>query len=399
MGAIPRHATSLSHDGRNLLVVSEYRHYEAAVYRDGQPNLLRPMIAPAEHLWGADMSSDGSVVVGNLGDKPFRWDQGKGLRPISGLPDNEPFSATAVSGNGAHVFLNAQAGVTHGIFWLHATSEPNNARQWSEAGGPAVLSPLSGNDYSRAAASSFSGETVVGGSVQVTPENAHVTRAVRWESGIISQLGSVAGHDSSMAHDVSGDGETVVGNVYQHAARPYWYVNPKLDAADLRSRAVLWNAAGNVFDLRSLLITKYQLGAQLEGWELIDANLISENGNVIVGYGVGPDGKGAAWVAILGVPEPSTLVLAASLLIFVASGRSIARPPAVRVRRYRPVERSMMPTVRSNPFSALRSQYDARRLGFSFASALHRRYWPSRGHVPPQVCARRLCPSCSLIWP
>lgn len=70
-------------------------------------------------------------------------------------------------------------------------------------------------------------------------------------------------------------------------------------------------------NLEQVLTSSY--GLDLTGWTLSVANGISNDGKSIVGYGSNPLGQTEAWIAT--VPEPSTLAIAAIVLVgFAAVG-------------------------------------------------------------------------------
>jgi hypothetical protein len=58
-------------------------------------------------------------------------------------------------------------------------------------------------------------------------------------------------------------------------------------------------------DLKDVLEKDFNLS--LTGWKLINATSISDDGSVICGNGINPQGLTEAWVAT--IPEPATLLL------------------------------------------------------------------------------------------
>ena len=98
---------------------------------------------------------------------------------------------------------------------------------------------------------------------------------------------------SSDAYGVSADGLLVVGE----------------DQTASGSEAFIWDPNNGMRSLKWVLETEYGLTAELEGWTLQSARDVSENGLVIVGYGINPDGEPQAWIVT--IPEPSTLMLLA----------------------------------------------------------------------------------------
>ena len=73
--------------------------------------------------------------------------------------------------------------------------------------------------------------------------------------------------------------------------------------------------------LQEVLTMEYRLN--LAGWSLHTAKGVSDDGRVIVGYGIGPDGLFEAWVAEIpaAVPEPSTWCLLMPLVVGVCRRR------------------------------------------------------------------------------
>ncbi len=52
--------------------------------------------------------------------------------------------------------------------------------------------------------------------------------------------------------------------------------------------------------LRQVLVSQFDLGANLAGWKLRSATAVSADGSVVVGYGMNPNGNREAWIARLG---------------------------------------------------------------------------------------------------
>jgi len=100
---------------------------------------------------------------------------------------------------------------------------------------------------------------------------------------------STGNNDLSSALAVSADGSTVVG-------------------ADTIG-AFIWDPTNGMRDLTQLLKGS---GVDLSGWSLIAATGVSADGTAIVGSGTDPSGNNEAWLAILPIPEPGTLLLLGS---------------------------------------------------------------------------------------
>jgi probable HAF family extracellular repeat protein len=103
--------------------------------------------------------------------------------------------------------------------------------------------------------------------------------AFRWtrQSGFES-----LGERDAKALDVSGDGSVVVGE-YQHEPEGV-------------SKAFLWTEALGMTDLGTYL---EQNGLEVHGWVLERAVAVSDNGLVITGWGLNPDGMKEGWVATI----------------------------------------------------------------------------------------------------
>ncbi len=161
---------------------------------------------------------------------------------------------------------------------------------------------------SSARAISNDGQVVVGFS-----NSAVGNEAFRWtQAGGMIGLGHLPGSDQSFAYATSADGSIVGG-----ASRTVIFDGD----------AFIWTAADGMRNLQSVLTTEYGLGPSLVGWRLAQVWDISDDGQVIVGYGRGPSGELEGFVAQ--IPEPGTIWL----LISAAGVIVIAR----RVRRVRTI--------------------------------------------------------------
>jgi len=125
------------------------------------------------------------------------------------------------------------------------------------------------------------------------------SKAARWSqtNGLELISGSLRGE----AHDLTADGSTVVGYGY--------------DSSNFNQRATIWDASNGWQSLSDVLQGSY--GLDLTGWILTDARAISDDGNVIAGYGTF-DGTQSAWVVNLAasaVPTPATVWLFGSGLL------------------------------------------------------------------------------------
>ncbi len=124
---------------------------------------------------------------------------------------------------------------------------------------------------------SSDGRVVVGRSRQSSGDVA-----IRWRRRSAELLGRLPGDTQSRALDTSGDGGVVVGYSWGEAEG---------------YRAFIWDREGGIRPLQEELASVY--GIDVAGWRLQKANGISDDGKVIVGEGINPDGRLRGWVAQL----------------------------------------------------------------------------------------------------
>jgi uncharacterized membrane protein len=259
------------------------------------------------------VSYDGSVVTGNmqgsLGDDGFVWDD-EGVMPLGDLPGGSSFSVgRAVSDDGAviagsgvdaiadrairwdeGVITNLGTGTgssyAYGVSGDGTTLVGNQQNEGAKRWDGTVMSGLTappGDFATRAYGISADGTAIVGRSLQSAG-----AVAVRWDNGVPELLGILPGYETSVALDASADGSIVVG----YSAHP-----------DIPSRAFIWDAVNGIRDLRAVLIAR---GDDLTGWDLHEAEGISDDGSVIVGTGINPDSLSRGWVAAPELPPTPT---------------------------------------------------------------------------------------------
>jgi uncharacterized membrane protein len=231
------------------------------------------------------------VIAGNsvdgINDRAIRWDQGT----MSNLGTGTGWSyAYGVSGDGVTIVGRQQN---------------EGAKRWDGL----VMSDLASppGDFGTVAwGISASGNVIVGRSRQSSGDVA-----VRWDNGVPELLGILPGYETSVALDASADGSIVVG--YS-------------DHSSIPSRAFIWDAVNGIRDLQAVLIAR---GDDLTGWDLHEAEGISDDGSVIVGTGINPDSRSRGWVAApelpptptptpTPTPEPSALIALGSGIAMLA---------------------------------------------------------------------------------
>ena len=216
--------------------------------------------------------------MSSAASEPFHWTTETGivgLGHLSGIPVGG--FATSVSADGMIVVGDSQ------------TPTHTEAFRWTAETGMVGLGDLPGGRFSSFTNDiSADGTAIVGGSVSEfgRPE------AFRWttETGMVG-LGFLPINGvitRSEARGVSADGSVIVG----------------FSGTESISRAVVWNSVSGMQDLNEIINLP-------SGWLLQNALGISDDGSVIVGGGINPDGNEEAWMitgfdAQAAVPEPST---------------------------------------------------------------------------------------------
>lgn len=242
------------------------------------------------------ISADGRVIVGASysanGREAFRWVEGAGMTGLGDFPDGDFYSiAKGVSGDGEIV-------VGYG-----RRESGDEAFLWSSQTGLIGLGDLPGGDhFSRAAAVSANGAVVVGSSRTGTR-----TEAFRWtaDTGMVG-LGALEGTTfNSVATDVSGDGSVVVG----YSA-----------STSLGRAPFIWDTQNGLQSLVEILVN---LGADFTGWMQIEPRCVSDNGRVIAGSGINPDGNFEAWVAYLPPSDTTAPLKISGFSEFVVPGQFI----------------------------------------------------------------------------
>jgi probable HAF family extracellular repeat protein len=226
-----------------------------------------------------DVSADGAVVVGwkeGLSNyEAFRWTEATGMVGLDTVSGAVQSFAEAVSADGQIV-----AGRTN-----------TEGFRWTEATGMTGLGDLGGSlpfPVSEAYGISADGLIIVGGARNAVDRD----EAFRCnEIGGMEGLGILPIQDFNAAADASADGSIVVG----------------LPGNFTGGEAFIWDENHGLRSLQSVLENDFNL--DLTGWVLIAATAISDDGNIIVGFGTNPDGITEGWVVSLAdTPVPGTKV-------------------------------------------------------------------------------------------
>jgi uncharacterized membrane protein len=227
----------------------------------------------------AATSHDGSVIVGSSDNRIFIWTEENGLSEVPAISDGSSLSyGSDISADGSVIVGSRQL------------PEGLRAFRYSAARGLENLGPLltAGRD-TRAAAISADGEVVVGKAGR---------DGWRWDEVTGLHALPRLGESNSLLGpvDVSGDGSVIVG-VTTSSTNP---------AA--RVPSFIWTEERGTENLQTYLEGEY--GLVMEGWTLTRLSGISDDGLVIVGGGVNPEGRLEAFVVDLRIPEPVGSVMA-----------------------------------------------------------------------------------------
>ena len=292
---------------------------------------------------GLGVADDGSVIAGN--DKKYdssstqygyRWSLDAGLQQFS-VTDKD--TANDVSANGKAI--------------VGRNYNTRLAYRWTATDGMVDLGVTVAGSYSHSEAMAISDDGTVVVGVSYSNDLVGYPRtgeAFRWTAGDMQGLGDFPGgynNSLSQANAVSADGEVVVGRgeddqgyvAFRWSSTDGLVKLGVLPTPDYYSEAYgvsadgtivvgtsglygdrvafIWNAANGMRNLKTVLQNDY--GLNLTGWSLREASKISPDGNVIIGYGINPQGRPKAWRVQLNTPAASEADIAVS-----ATGPSVA---------------------------------------------------------------------------
>jgi uncharacterized membrane protein len=235
-------------------------------YEDDTLSLIGDL--PGGGTWSGirGVNADGSVIVGYsldaVTDRAIRWDAGVLTMLGTGLGWSYA-SAVDPSGTTAVGYQSNQLEYF--------------AMRWDGLAGTPLPDPPQGDYGSNARAISADGSTIVGWSRQSAGN-----QAIRWDAAGATLLGPLPGHLGCEAADVSEDGAVVIGHC------PGTYPS---------ATAFVWDPMNGMRALRDVLVNDF--GFDLTGWTLQRAEGISDDGTVIVGTGINPQGRERGWIAKL----------------------------------------------------------------------------------------------------
>jgi probable HAF family extracellular repeat protein len=219
-----------------------------------------------------DVSADGTVIVGVVrrgsGSEAFRWTSETGPQGLGDLAGGLFASvAHAVSADG-----NIITGSASGPFLLA------EAFRWDPTEGMIGLGNLPTGSDSFGVAITSNGRVIAGSS----PRSRE---AFRWTAdGGMMSLGTEPESKLTSARSISGDGSIIVGMGIGDDNQP--------------RIALIWTGQTGPRPLKTYLEEK-GLATSLAGWDLLAAHGISDDGNIIVGFGLNPSGGKEAFIASL----------------------------------------------------------------------------------------------------
>lgn len=206
--------------------------------------------------------------------RAFRWTFSMGMTDLGTIPGvtagpGHMTVARACSHDGTVIVGNA-----------NDNSFTNRPWRWTEAGG---MTDLSGGQWPGIARGvSPDGDTVVGSFT-----DSGLSKPFRWTAaGGREDLEILDFYDSGGAFDAAGDGRAC-GLILLSGSG---------------NTAVLWDSDGQAEFVSTALINA---GVSMPAWQLQSATAMSDDGTVVVGFGLNPDGQQEAWVAVLPAPCPA----------------------------------------------------------------------------------------------
>jgi uncharacterized membrane protein len=255
----------------------------------GGLQLIGDLDGGALSSFGRGISSDGQFIAGigssASGTEAFRYDSTTGERFGLGSLEPTPFGSYgyAMSGDG-----NVIVGLSV------TAASPQVAYIWTAGEGMQAIGVLPTPNgvvaTSSAEAISRDGQVVVGQARSMASGQAG--EAFRWtRAGGFEVLGDFPGGAfQSWAYATNADGSVVVGRAsVAGSCGPF--------GCGSAPRAFIWTPERGLEDLAALLVSR---GVNLDGWRLDEARGISDDGSVIVGTGLNPQGLIEGWVANLG---------------------------------------------------------------------------------------------------
>ncbi|WP_197528426.1 hypothetical protein [Aeoliella mucimassa] len=241
------------------------------------------------------ISNDGRVIVGSSDNRAFKWTEVDGISEIPGISDLPGSSGVGgVSADGSVIVGSRDL---DGLRYPYRFTEPNHVENLGLFPGSNTSTYVNGI--------SSDGEVIIG----------YVDgQGWRWdESNGYQAIPSLPGSEfGTIPYDLSADGSVILGTTNAYNTDPR-----------ARFPSFIWTLERGTENLDTFLQECHQI--DIAGWSLSRAYGISDDGKVIVGGGINPDGRLEAFVVDLRIPEPSTLGMTIVLVLCICTTRTQAR--------------------------------------------------------------------------
>lgn len=204
--------------------------------------------------------------------RAFRWSFSMGMVDLGTIPGvvagpGHQTIARAMSADGSVIVGNA-----------NDSTFANRPWRWTDGGGMVDIS--AGQWVGVARGVSPDGQTVVGSFTEFG-----VSKPFLWNAADgRTDLEIPVGFDSGGAFDVTNGGRRAVGLCLFSGSG---------------NTAMLWDAGAPAISVRAALING---GVSMSLWHLQSVTAMSDDGTVLVGFGINPDGQQEAWVATIPMP-------------------------------------------------------------------------------------------------
>ena len=265
------------------------------------------------------VSANGRIIVGycsNPDGDPLYWDDGAFVEPAFGAPNSQfGITMTAVSGDGRVLYGTEPIDFVDN----RGQRETRSRAVVVDEFGATAIGALPGDKQSTVLAASFDGSVAL---IESRYQNFHpeeeldVYSAARWQGGALQDLGPIGAEPDVFSADVSSDGTTLVGFAGVDNLIPWRWTEATgmvslgfpeggdVAIADATNgdgtmivgawsgpgieerRAAIWTPTDGNMDLADYLVDK--VGIDLQGWTLLEATTISDDGSAIGGMGFAP---------------------------------------------------------------------------------------------------------------
>jgi probable HAF family extracellular repeat protein len=238
---------------------------------------LTPVTAPTRAISAAGISARGNVITGAAAvttglPEIYRWTSSGGVVPLG--------AQSSQAGNDMRWGVSFKGDLIAGT----AANEDHHdfAFRWTAVTGVVALPMLPSAIESGASGVSKHGDVIVG--FNRFGDNSR--EATIWDQTQPHGLGMLDDDFTSVALKTSKQGHVIVG------------ASSESCLGCSAAHAVIWDRRRHIHDLREVLV-EAGLGQELEGWSLVEANGVSDDGRVVSGIGINPDEHTEAFVATI----------------------------------------------------------------------------------------------------